>query len=59
MRRKKLKFVQIQCVPVPNTSLTQCNVYMYGLTSQGEIWHKRDTDDEWRKESMQTHEGRM
>lgn len=46
-----LRFIQIQCVPVQNTNSTQCNVYMYGLTADGELWFKRDTDFEWQRES--------
>jgi len=48
----ELRFIQIQCVPVPNTSATQCNVFMYGLTEKGEIWFKRGNDEAWIKESM-------
>ena len=47
-----LKLVSIQCVPVPNTPVTQCNVYMYGLDSEGYVWHKRDSDMNWTRESM-------
>ena len=49
----ELRFKQIQCVPVPNTSQTQCNVYMYGLTESGELWFKRDTDSKWTKEPVE------
>ena len=46
-KQGELKFVQIQCVPVPNTMSTQANVYMWGLTATGELWHKRDVDEFW------------
>lgn len=48
----ELSFIQIQCVPVANTSTTQCNVIMYGLDSQGKVWVKTDRDKEWKQESM-------
>lgn len=49
----ELRFVQIQCVSVPNVSNTQCHVFMYGLTESGEVWFKRDTDKTWTLESME------
>ena len=48
----ELKFIQIQCVPVPNVGSTQCNVFMYGLDADGKVWFKRDTDNVWRHEEM-------
>ena len=52
----ELRFKQIQCVPVPNTPQTQCNVLMYGLTEAGEVWFKRGNDGQWFKESMATND---
>lgn len=46
-----LQFIQIQCVPVPNTSATQCNVIMYGLTADGKLWRKTEMEEEWHPES--------
>lgn len=51
----ELRFKQIQCVPVPNTPSTQCNVYMYGLTDDGELWFKRDTEEQWTREPVDCH----
>ena len=48
-----LRFTQIQCVPVPNVSSTQCHVFMYGLTADGELWFKRDNDTTWTREEME------
>jgi hypothetical protein len=47
----ELQFKQIQCVPVPNTSATQCNVMMYGLTADGKVWRKTEAEDVWWPES--------
>lgn len=49
----ELRFKQIQCVSVPNTVDTQCNVFMYGLTENGELWFKRDNDSKWTKEPVE------
>lgn len=48
----ELSFIQIQCVPVPNTMSTQCNVLLYGLTAEGKVFFKRDSDDRWHPEAM-------
>ena len=50
---QKLNFVQIQCVSVPNTASTQCNVMMYGLDNNGKVWVKRDCDTSWQPEPME------
>jgi hypothetical protein len=44
----ELRFKQIQCVPVPNTSQTQCNVMLYGLDEQCRLWCSTDMDPAWR-----------
>lgn len=49
----ELTFIQIQCVPVPETAQTQCNVYMFGLDSKGKVWFKRDRDKLWQPEPME------
>ncbi len=46
-RKSDMRLVQIQCVPVPNTIATQCNVFMYGLDSEGKVWFKRELDEHW------------
>ncbi len=48
----ELNFVQIQCVNVPNVGSTQCHVFMYGLTSDGKVWFKRDNESVWKPEPM-------
>ena len=48
----ELKFIQIQCVSVPNVASTQCYVFMYGLDEEGKVWFKRDLDPYWHRESM-------
>jgi len=50
--KMELQFIQIQCVPVPNTINTQCNVFMFGLTSDGKVWFKRENDLDWSPETM-------
>ena len=52
VKQSELRFVSIQCVPVSNTAETQCNVFMYGLDKVGQVWHKRDVDQEWSIVSM-------
>ena len=52
VKNDELRFVQIECVPVPNTVHTQCHVFMYGLTNDGKLWFKRDVDEKWSKESL-------
>ena len=49
----KIKFKQIQCVSVPNTEYTQCNVFMYGLDEDGVLWFKRECDFKWLKEPLE------
>jgi len=47
----EILFIQIQCVTVTNND-GDTDVYMYGLTKQGRVWFKKDSDDEWEPESM-------
>lgn len=48
----ELSFIQIQCTAVENTSKTQCNYMMFGLTKDGKVFWKRDNDEHWTPESM-------
>lgn len=43
----ELNFVQIQVISTLNGG-----ILMYALDSDGKVWHKQHSDNEWKKVSM-------
>lgn len=51
---EQLTFVSISVVPVSNIPSTQCVAFMYGLDEAGRVWFKRNNDDHWSPEPMES-----
>ena len=54
--RTSLKFKEIQCVSVKNTSVTQTDCLMFGLDEYGQMWEKRLQDSTWTRTPMKVEE---
>ena len=54
--RASLKFKEIQCVSVKNTSVTQTDCLMFGLDEYGQMWEKRLQDSTWTRTPMKVEE---